>query len=97
MTDEPAGQPGAVPRAEADIGNSGPAVYSNKFMTVLGPVVKIIFMEQGGPTEPLFFRSAVVLNHQDAIALKNLLTTMLADVERQIEAAMQAQKPSSNV
>jgi hypothetical protein len=81
---------GGVPRAEADVANSGPAVWTNKFMVVLGPIIKIMFMEQGGPEEPLFFRSAVAMSHQDAIALKTLLTRMLADLEKQYEAAMQA-------
>jgi hypothetical protein len=69
-----------VSRTEADVGNSGPASWCNKFMVVLGPIVKIIFMEQGGPNEPIFFRSAAAMSHQDAIALKNLLTGILADV-----------------
>jgi hypothetical protein len=58
-------------------------------MVVMGPMVKIVFMEQGGqggPTEPVFFRSAVTMSHQDAIQLKNLLTGMLADLEKQFEA-----------
>ena len=87
-------KPPGVPRAEADIGNSGPAVWSNKFMVVLGQVVKIIFLEQGGPSEPLFFRTAAVMSVQDAIALKNLLAGMLAEPEKQIQElqAQHAQK-----
>jgi hypothetical protein len=77
----------SVPRAEADVANSGPAAWTNKFMVMLGPMVKIVFMEQGGADEPLYFRSAVAMSHQDAIALKNLLTNLLVDVEKQIQAA----------
>lgn len=49
-------------------------------------MVKLVFMEQGGPEEPVFFRAAVVMSHQDAIALKNMLTGMLAEVEKQLQA-----------
>lgn len=75
-----------VPRAEADIANSGPAAWSNKFIVSTGHAVRIAFLEQGGPTEPIFFRSAVMISHQDAIALKNLLVTVLADVEKQFQS-----------
>jgi hypothetical protein len=77
-----------VSRKDADVANSGPAVWANKFIVVVGPMVKLVFLEQGGQEEPLFFRSAVVMSHQDAIALKTLLNRTLADVERQIEARL---------
>jgi len=93
MADEnSADRTGGVPRDEANVANSGPAVFANKFMVVLGPMVKIMFMEQGGADEPLFFRSAVAMSHQDAIALKTLLSRILADLEKQYEAMQQAQQ-----
>jgi hypothetical protein len=82
--DAPVPPPG-VSRKDADVANSGAAVWANKFLAVLGPVVKLVFLEQGGPDEPVFFRAAVVMAHQDAIALKNLLTGMLADIEKQLQ------------
>jgi len=77
------------------VANSGPAPWTNKFMVMLGPMVKIVFMEQGGAEEPLFFRSAVTMSHQDAIALKTLLVRLLADIEKQYEAAQNAQQTES--
>ena len=98
MADEkPGDRTGGVPRSEADVANSGPAPWVNKFFVVLGPMVKIVFMEQGGPEEPLFFRSGVTMSHQDAIALKNLLTGMLADVEKQFQAFQQQGEKKPNV
>lgn len=79
-----------VTRADADVANSGPAVWANRFMVMRGPMVKVAFMEQGGPGEPLYFRSAIAMSHQDAIALKNLLTEILADVEKQLQATQTA-------
>ncbi len=83
---KPDAPPAGVSRKDADVANSGPAVWANKFLAVLGPMVKLVFMEQGGPEEPVFFRAAVVMSHQDAIALKNMLTGMLAEVEKQLQA-----------
>lgn len=78
-----------VPRSEADVANSGPAPWSNRFFLVLGPIVKIVFLEKGGgEDEPVFFRAAATMAVQDAIALKNTLTTMLAEPERQLNAAV---------
>ena len=84
MTETPTG---GVPRAEADIANSGPAAWSNKFIVSMGHAVRIAFLEQGGANEPIFFRSAVMISHLDAIALKNLLVTILVDLEKQIQAS----------
>jgi hypothetical protein len=89
--------PGAVPapqgvsRTDADVANSQPAVWSNKFFVSMGSVLKIAFLEQGGPTEPVFFRTAAVMSVQDAIALKNLLVGLLAEPERQIQAFQEQQ------
>jgi hypothetical protein len=80
MTETP-----GVSQKDADVANSGTAVWANKFFVGIGHVVKIVFLEQNGVGEPTFFRSAVVISHQDAIALKNLLNGMLADIERQFQ------------
>ena len=69
-----------------DVASSGPAVWCNKFVVAIGHVVRITFLEQAGPTEPEYLRAAVVVGHQDAIALKNLLTSILVDVEKQLQA-----------
>jgi hypothetical protein len=56
MADEkPVDRTGGVPRSEADVANSGPAMWTNKFIVSLGPVVKIMFMEQGGQTKSFSF------------------------------------------
>jgi hypothetical protein len=78
-----------VTHESANVANSGPAPWANKFVITIGPMVRIAFLEQGGPEEPEYFRGAVAMAHQDAIALKNLLTALLVEVEKQIEAAQQ--------
>jgi hypothetical protein len=92
---EPSTTP-AVTRGDADVANSGPAVWANRFMVMRGPMVKVAFMEQGGPGEPLYFRSAIAMSQEDAIALKNLLTEILADVEQQLMTAQALRGKSSN-
>jgi hypothetical protein len=92
---EPSTTP-AVTRADADVANSGPAVWANRFMVMRGPMVKVAFMEQGGPGEPLYFRSAIAMSQEDAIALKNLLTEILADAEQQLMTAQALRGKSSN-
>lgn len=67
---------------------SGPAVLSNRFFISLGDSgVRIAFCEKWSPESPTVFRTAVTMGFQDTIALKNLLQTMLTDVEADIEAA----------
>jgi hypothetical protein len=92
---EPSTTP-AVTRADADVANSGPAVWANRFMVMRGPMVKVAFMEQGGPGEPLYFRSAIAMSQEDAIALKNLLTEILPDAEQQLMTAQALRGKSSN-
>jgi hypothetical protein len=93
MADEkPTDSTGGVPRSEADIANSGAAVWTNKFFVAMGAIVKIAFLETGGPNEPVYFRAAAAMSVQDAIALKDLLTGMLAEPEKQIRAALEAQQ-----
>ncbi len=88
---------GGVPRSDADVANSGAAPWTNRVIVTMGPMVRIAFLEQGAPDEPMYFRAAASMSHQDAIALKNLLTGLLADVEKQIDAALhqpKVQEPS---
>ena len=59
-----------VSDAEADLANSGAAVWTNKFFVATGAIVKIAFLETGGPNEPVYFRTAAVMSIPDAIALK---------------------------
>lgn len=75
--DEPAG----ATQTEVDIANSGPAPWINRFIVIKGPMVRIAFLEQATADGPTFFRNAVTMSHADAIALKNLLNGMLADLE----------------
>lgn len=88
MDDKP--EQTSAPRP-VDVASSGPAVWCNKFVVAIGGVVRITFLEQSGPTEPEYFRAAVVMGHPDAIAFKNLLTNMLTDIEKQIQALQTAQ------
>jgi hypothetical protein len=67
--------------------NEGPAPYANRFFISVGPMVRLTFGEQDNKGKNLRFRSAVALSHQQAIELKDLLAALLADIEKQIEAA----------
>lgn len=73
--------------AETESAQTGSHVLCNKFLIMLGPTVRISFMEQFGPGSNAYFRSGVSCSHEDAIALYKLLQATLADVERQLEAA----------
>ena len=73
---------------ELDAAWTGPAVYCNRFYINVGPSVRIAFCEQGGEKSKPLFRAAVVMGHQDAIALANLLKQMLAEIEVEIEKAI---------
>ncbi|MGD9544983.1 MAG: hypothetical protein AB7F41_17115 [Methylocystis sp.] len=77
-----------VSDAEFEVAFSGPAPAANRFYIVVGPGgVRIAFAEEPRPGKPSHFRSAVMLPHQDAIKLANLLKTMLATLEEQIATA----------
>ena len=67
---------------------SGPAVFSNKFYATTGPSgVRLTFMEALGELVPPVFRTAVLLPFQDALALRDLLTAQLSDIEAMISRA----------
>jgi hypothetical protein len=78
----------AVTDAEFEVAFSGPAPAANRFYVVIGPGgVRIAFAEEPRAGKSSHFRSAVMLPHQDAIKLANLLKTMLAPLEEQIAKA----------
>lgn len=75
---------------------SGPAVLSNKFYTTLGPSgVRLAFMEALGDRVPPIFRAAVVLPYQDALALRDLLTAQLSDIDVIIPPQTEPQYPTA--
>jgi hypothetical protein len=78
-----------------DVASSGPSILCNKFVVALGHVVRMTFLEQAGPTDPEYFRASVTMSYQDAIALKNLLSGMLADAEKQI-STLQAKNQAAS-
>lgn len=68
----------------ADIANSGPAPYTNKMMMMtMGPIVKLMFMDQAGPQAIPYFRTAVTMSKDDALALKTLLAGLLDEPDWQ--------------
>lgn len=77
---------GATP-TELDVSNSGPALLANRVVVSVGHVVRISFLEQHQPDRPAAFRTAVAMSHGDAIALKDLLTALLADAEMALKTA----------
>src|SRR5438552_8148585 len=64
-----------------------PAVMVNRAIVTLGPMVRITFGEQTGDIKNTSFRVAVALPHMTAIELYRLLRDLLADIEKEIEAA----------
>lgn len=84
-----------VSEAEFDVSYSGPAYAANRFFVFLQPGgVRITFAEQPKPDKSSLFRAAVMLSHQDAINLANILKTMLAPIEAQIA---KVSEPSQDV
>jgi len=76
-----------------DAAFDGPAYAVNRLFVTLGAGgVRVAFTEQrpfkeGEEVPTPLFRTAVMLSPQDAIALRNLLTRTLADIEAQIAEA----------
>jgi len=66
---------------------AGSAPFVNRFFINIGPVVRIAFAEQWGPDDTPQFRAAITMVYADAIALKDTLGSLLAQLERQIEEA----------
>jgi hypothetical protein len=66
---------------------SGPAPGANKFLVKLGtPGVRISFLELN-PELPgeTFFRAAVTIHPQDALALRDVISQVLKDFERDLK------------
>ncbi|MFN0191076.1 MAG: hypothetical protein ACKVP5_03745 [Aestuariivirga sp.] len=74
-----------VPPHELEAAYAGAAPLTNRFVVTMSAAgVRIAFLEEDGTGGPLHFRTASLLSFADAIALKNLLGTMLAQVEEQL-------------
>jgi len=74
-----------VAQSDIDASFAGPAILANRFfVTFTNAGMRIAFTEQSSPTAPAAFRTAAVMSMQDGIALKNLLTDLLAPVEKQM-------------
>lgn len=80
-----AGEQPGISDAELRTAFAGPAVAANRiYITTTSLGLRIAFAEQNGEKVAPAFRTAIVLSFQDAISMKDLLTRLLADVERQI-------------
>lgn len=73
---------------DADIAFSGPAYLTNRIFISgnTGNVIRITFAEQDGLEKRPIFRTAVAMGLQDAVALQNLLTSVLNNIQEQILA-----------
>ena len=64
----------------------GPAAHSNRFFITGGPAgLRIAFMEAFMPLVEPVFRSAVLINYEDATALRDLLTRQFEAIEPKTE------------
>lgn len=82
---------GSVSEDELRSSFLGPAIFSNKFYVTNGPAgMRLSFMEGLLPTVQPIFRAAVLISYGDAIALRDVLTKQLADIEPQIKEAERA-------
>ena len=75
-----------VTEEQMEVGYSGAAISSNKFFITVGPQGARIAFAEGRGGGKFYFRTAVVLPFQDAIALKDILGQMLAQIEAQFAA-----------
>jgi len=65
---------------------SGPASLSNRMLITKTPAgVRLTFMEIQAGKVPSVFRTAVLLSYQDAIALRDLITDQLKEIEAQLK------------
>ena len=77
-------------KSELDEALRAPAVYANRFIVEFNSAgIKVVFLEKRAENSEVNFRSAVLVSYVDAVALKELLTTMLAPIEGQIASASQ--------
>ena len=75
-----------ITQTDLEIAMQGPALYANRVIVNLGPVVRLSFVEQASETSATF-RAAVVLPHLTAIELAAILKGMLSEIETQLKAA----------
>lgn len=65
---------------------SGPAFHSNRlFCSTVAAGLRITFAEQLGERTAPAFRAAIIIAFPDAIALRDLLTHQLKEIEPQIK------------
>lgn len=81
-------KPKSITDEELRAAFAGPAFHSNKmYVSNLATGTRIAFMEQHGKKVSPQFRTAIILAYPDAIALRDLLTRQLKDIEPEIEKA----------
>jgi hypothetical protein len=89
MADEPENSRLMPSVSQAELASSfeGPALHSNRFFASnVAAGIRIAFSEQHPAVTPQF-RTAVLVAYHDAIALRDLLTKQLRDIEPQIKEA----------
>jgi len=82
--------PAPVNDADLGVAYEGAAVYANRFFVSIGPVARIAFAEQNGPDKKVFFRTAVSLSMQDAVALAHILADLVKPFESRLDEALAA-------
>lgn len=85
-----------VSDAELATAMAGPAVNTNKFFAANLPNGMRIAFCEAMPEIPPVYRAAVILAYEDAIALRNLLSSQLKDIEPQIAAGEVARRGKTN-
>ena len=71
-----------VPDTELHLAMAGPAVAANRFIaTTNGVWVRLSFLEQGITSQEAQFRSAVILTQTDLVALIDLLSAYVPQIE----------------
>jgi hypothetical protein len=81
---------------DVDVSLEGPAIYANRVIVNVRPVVRLSFIEQTAADKPPTFRAAVAIPHQTAFELAAILKTVLKDIEVQFKAAQQAQEKAAS-
>jgi len=81
-----------VSEHDLNVAYEGGALYANRFLVSMGPMVRIAFAEQNAPNEKLFFRGAIALTPQDAISLAHLLAELVKPLEARFDEALAAAK-----
>lgn len=67
---------------------SGPAFLSNRILlTRTAAGARLAFMERRSNNTPSTLRAAVIIPYQDALALRDLLSIQLKEIEEQLKTA----------